>query len=356
MIVFVLMFICVCCYKMKVPSQGLKSYHDDYLSIEKTNSIKGIFTLVVFFSHFSGYIEYSTLDNYATFPFRFIRQALVTMFLLYSGYGIMESIKKKGIVYVKTIPAARLGQVLFRFDIAILLFLIMDLCIGREITVSQFVWSLIGWKAIGNSNWYIFTILLLYLITYITFIIFKDRKEYKVSCFVLLGIIVIYCIIFHIFQFQNEKSYLYYMTILCYPLGMLYSIFKEDIENFLKKNNFNYFAVLAFVIVGTAVTRFYSHAAVIIEMIYMLFFSLFILLITMKISFNNKILQWIGTHLFEIYILQRIPMTVFAKCNLNKNIYLFFPLCFIATMLFAAVYKVCLDKLWKQIRTAKKQG
>lgn len=356
MIVFVLLFIFVCLYKVKMAPNGLKGYHNDYLSIEKTNSIKGIFTLVVFFSHFSGYIEYSTLDNYATFPFRFIRQALVTMFLLYSGYGIMESIKKKGIPYVKTIPLRRIGAVLFRFDIAILLFLIMDLCIGREITVSQFVWSLIGWKAIGNSNWYIFTILLLYLITYVSFIIFRDRKEYKISCFVLLGIIIIYCIIFHVFQFQNEKSYLYYGTILCYPLGMIYSIFKEHIEKFLKKSNFNYFTVLAFVAAVTAVTRFFCKTERIIEMIYMLFFSLFILLITMKISFNNKILQWIGTHLFEIYILQRIPMTVFAKLGFNKNVYLYFPLCFVATILFAYIYKICIDKLWNRITMSKKHS
>lgn len=356
MIVFVLLFIFVCLYKVKIAPNGLKGYHNDYLSIEKTNSIKGIFTLVVFFCHFNSYIEYSVLDNYATFPFRFIRQALVTMFLLYSGYGIMESIKKKGIPYVKAIPLRRIGAVLFRFDIAILLFLIMDLCIGRAVTASQFVWSLIGWKSIGNSSWYIFTILLLYLITYVSFIIFRDRNGYKISCFVLLGIIVIYCIAFHIFQFQNEKSYLFYGTILCYPLGMMYSIFKEHIEKFLIKSNLNYFTVLAFVAVVTVVTRFFCNTDIIIEMIYMLFFSLFILLITMKISFNNKILQWLGTHLFEIYILQRIPMAVFAKLGFNKNVYLYFPLCFVVTILFASIYKVGIDKLWSKMIMTKKRS
>lgn len=356
MIVFVLMFACVCLYKVKIAPQGLKGYHDDYLSIEKTNSIKGIFTLVVFFSHFNSYIEYSALDNYATFPFRLIRQGLVTMFLLYSGYGIMESIKKKGIPYVKSMPAKRIGQVLVRFDIAILCFLIMDLCIGREITVTQFLLSLIGWSSIGNSNWYIFTILLLYLITYISFIIFKDKRNYKISVYALLAIVIVYCAVFYIFQFQNEKSYLFYYTILCYPLGMLYSVYKENIEKFLKQRNLNYFITLVFVVVITAVTRFYCNSAEIIEMIYMLFFSLFILLISMKVSFDNKILRWIGNHLFEIYILQRIPMTVFAKLGLNKSVYLYFPLCFAVTILISAIYKVCIDKLWLRMTSAKRHG
>ena len=40
----------------------------------------------------------------------------------------------------------------------------------------------------------------------------------------------------------------------------------------------------------------------------MLLFTLFTVLITMKFEFNNLILAWMGKHLFEIYILMRLPM------------------------------------------------
>ena len=66
-----------------------------YLSKEQTTAINGIFVLIVFLSHASTYVElggpldaaYSTLKGY-------LRQLIVASFLFYSGYGMLESIKK----------------------------------------------------------------------------------------------------------------------------------------------------------------------------------------------------------------------------------------------------------------------
>lgn len=109
MVVFILLFAVVCLYNVKLKVNKKDPFFQDYMSIEKTTSIKGIFIIIVLFSHFLGYVTLNdSVDQYAVKPIRFLGQCMVTMFLFYLGYGIMESVKKKGIVYVKTMPKNRL--------------------------------------------------------------------------------------------------------------------------------------------------------------------------------------------------------------------------------------------------------
>lgn len=145
--------------------------YGSYLSRERTDSIKGIFILMVFFSHIKDYIvkagyEYSGQgDEVFQYFFSFIGQLMVVMFLFYSGYGVMESIRKKGEAYVVAMPRHRVAGTLINFDVAVLIFLVVDLLLGRDVVLSKIVLSFLAWDSLGNSNWYIFAILICYLLT-----------------------------------------------------------------------------------------------------------------------------------------------------------------------------------------------
>lgn len=163
-------------------------FYDGYISKEQCNCIKGFFIVVVFCRHIAPYLVDAGYDFsiFGDSLFRHIDgrigQLLVAMFLFYSGYGVMESIKKKGNIYVDDIPKRRLLQTLANFDVAIVLFLIVDLCLGIHYDTKDVWLSFIGWKSIGNSNWYIFVILCCYLSTYITFkvkVISGLSKQFK---------------------------------------------------------------------------------------------------------------------------------------------------------------------------------
>lgn len=354
MLIFVLLFIFVCLYQVKL-NTGISDikYFYDYMSIEKTNAIKGIFIIFVFFRHFSSYVTYTaSLDKLATQIFSITGQTIVTMFLFYSGYGIMESIKKKKYDYIKSIPKRRILSVLFRFDIAILLFAFVDLIVGNSFTLSEFVFSLIGWDSIGNSNWYIFIILVCYLLTYISFMIFKNKKDYAFSALFLCALIILFVIIFHV---TKIKSLYWYNTILCYPLGILFSLYKSKIEKFIMKNSVIYFCTFAVLIAITGISWYFSEI-ILFDLIMMLSFTLLIVLLTMKCAFNNKILQWFGSHLFEFYILQRIPMIVFQKLGLNSNIYIYFILSFAVMLIIGVIFKLIVDKLWMKISAPRKSS
>ena len=69
-------------------------------------------------------------------------------------------------------------------------------------------------------------------------------------------------------------------------------------------------------------------------------FMLLIVFLSMKIMFKNKILSWFGTYVFEIYILQRLPMNFGKFMHWNEqNIYLYFLFCFVVTLLLAVGFK-----------------
>ena len=73
----------LCFAGCKIKTEG--EYFDDYISLDKTNAIKGIFLICVFFRHFAQYVELS--GPYNTFFTAFnlgLKQLLVTLFLFYS--------------------------------------------------------------------------------------------------------------------------------------------------------------------------------------------------------------------------------------------------------------------------------
>ncbi len=80
-------------------------FFPDYMAKETTGAVNGLFTLLVFLSHASSYLS---LDGPVDAPYlsfrNYLGQLIVVPFLFYSGYGILESIKSKGMPYVKAIP------------------------------------------------------------------------------------------------------------------------------------------------------------------------------------------------------------------------------------------------------------
>ena len=136
----------------------------DYMSIKMTNNVRGIFLCMVFLSHIWTYADF--VHPYLDSPYQMFRkvtgQCIVAMFLFYSGYGIMESIKKKGEGYVKNIPVHRFLKVLLSFDCAVGLFLLYQFLAGSHYGIKKIFMLLIGWDSVGNSNW-CFVALYIYL-------------------------------------------------------------------------------------------------------------------------------------------------------------------------------------------------
>lgn len=317
-------------------------FYNDYIDIKQTNAIKGIFIILVFVRHVlqyvydSGYSFSNYGDHYVEMLDGMLKQLLVAYFLFCSGYGVMESIKKKGENYIGSIPRKRIAVTLVNFDIAVLIFFAADLLIGSPVSVTQFLQSLISWESIGNSNWYIFAILYCYAASYISFSAFNNSKNGTGKSVCLLFAL---CIIYLV-AMQYFKPSHWYNTIFCYPAGLLFSNYRHHI----KTNPISrYLFALTLLIVFFIITYMYDDSFGIAHNICSIVFCLIIVFCNMKIKVENIVLSWMGSNLFPLYIYQRLPMMLiyyFAGARFVSqypNLYIYASL--LLTIAIAYMYK-----------------
>lgn len=313
---------------------NIKKFNMDYLSKDDTACIKGIFILIVFYSHFIGYGKLNLHYNeYMLLVRNFLGQLMVSLFLFYSGYGVFESIKNKK-DYVSQIPKKRILKTLFHFDLIVMVFYFVNLFTGVNRGLKDVLLSLIGWDCLGNSNWYIFGILCLYFITYLAFTLFNDQKKGKaiLTTFVLTYLLIIFLDIY--------KDDYWFNTLFCYPLGMLYAYNKTNIEEFIAGNNKKYVIIMALLLFAFCIYNKYLGLGYMKYEIYAMLFSLIVVGITLKVHFTSKILKWFGDNLFWFYILQRIPMLILHRIHyLAPHPVKAFVISFAATIILTIIFK-----------------
>ena len=323
-------------------------YHSDNMHPNSSPlAIKGIFAVLIFLSHAKSYINVNSVSYSKIFLFQnsFLGQLIVPIFFFYSGFGIMESFKKKP-NYFQTFPKKRFLKTLLNFDIAICLFLIMNLILDRSYSIKDILFSFVGWSSIGNSNWFIFAILIGYISIYISHLI--SKKPVLITLFTTI-ILCGYCIALTIIQKGNWWT----DTILTLPFGMFFSIYHNKIKSFITKNNINYILTLiiscvSFIFLYLLKTLF-NPFTITFNFVSILF-CFIITLITYKFRFKNKILSFLGKHSFDIYILQRIPMIFLSKTALTGSAICFVLISFALTIIISLGYNFLCQKINKLLK------
>ena len=304
--------------------------NEDYLTKEQTTTVNGVFVLLVFMSHANQYMAVSgDLHSIYLFVSGFLTQAIVVTFLFYSGYGIMESIKRKGQPYVNTI-FTKMIKLLIQFDIAILLFLLTNWFIGNRPTIKEVLLAMTSWTSIGNSNWYITAILLLYLFTFISFKFFKNHW------FALISLTVLTMAYVFLMLKLGRPGYTY-NTMICFSFGVFYSQVHLIVEKYLK-NNLLFLLSLLITLVTALYTRQTMYHDIKMYSLWMICFMIFILFFTMKTKLNSPFLYYMGTKVFSVYILQRIPMMILKHYGFQTHTFTFFTISFVITLILAIIF------------------
>ncbi len=303
---------------------------DNFLSKNSTMCINGIFVGIILFSHFNVYVTFIPITDLLYYRIiKKIGQLMVTTFFMYSGYGIMESVKTKK-NYINNFFKNRIVKLFIMFSLSIVIWIIFNLIMNREFPISDILLSFTGWSSIGNSNWFIFATFCLYFITLISFSIFK-RSNIKTIAFSLLG-----TIIYIVFMSIYKENY-WYNTVLCYNLGMFISYYKDKILLFLKDNGrYAISFIIALLLLGVCY-KFQDNN--IVYLFYSIVFCLCVFLFTYKVKLGNKVLYFLGVHTFSIYVLQRISYILFF--DLRERVYLYFIVSIVFTMIIVLIF----DKL-----------
>lgn len=332
MLLFYIIILLLSLYGISFVKSG---FNQDYISKEQCNAIKGIFILIVFTRHIWPYLSKFGYDFSAPGDSLFINidrwmgQLLVVAFLFYSGFGVMESIKRNGNQYIDDMPRKRILNTLLNFDVAVLFFLVIDLILEVNLKLNTTLLAFTGWTSIGNSNWYIFIILVCYFCTWIGF---KLGKSW-IAFFLLATAYII--------LFNTKSNPVWYNTFLSFAAGLLYSQFKLQIESFVHQWYWIVLpaCILVFFSVHTQKYVFYGLK----DNLTSILFALSIVVASMKIRVGNKALIWCGMKLFPLYIYQRIPMIFLSKFDggafISRYPFAYVWTCLLITIAIAFLYR-----------------
>lgn len=305
---------------------GIKEPVNDYISKESSLAVKGFFVLTVIYYHAGGYIPYNNNSFADILMYKTLSgmgQLIVVPFLFYSGYGIcVSAINKKN--YARDLPLKRLLPLLLKFDIAVALFLMCDFIIGKNYAHKTVFLSLLAYDNVGNSNWFIFATLVMYIIVFAAFMLFKKNRIAALSATTALTVCYIAVMIL------LKKPAKWYETIIVFPLGMWFALFKEQFDKITKKFK-NWLFLFAVFFIAFVITWYVAKTHSLFLHFRSIFFALSLVTFTRHFSPRNKILEFFGKHVFSFFILQRIPMILLSNYFPNINVYLFLALSIITT-------------------------
>lgn len=337
MLVFYLLVLLISVYGLGLRTDSARG---EALSIEQCNAIKGISILLVFISHASQYVsasgyQYSMFEDDVFLNIKSsIGQLCVVMFFFYSGYGTELSIERKGKQYVKDMPRRRVFTTLVNFDIAVFVFVIINLLLGVRMPVSRVVMSLFAWDSIGNSEWYIFDILALYVITYISSLVVTSNKIRL--CLILTMTLLLVLALYFL------KGSWWYNTLLAYPAGVFLAMNKE---RFVKLMTNHYWPVLFLLVALFFVLFVFKKANVLVYNAASVAFAFGVVALTFRIRIQNRFLIWLGAQLFPLYIYQRLPMLTIKE--LNPSMIVHYPVVFYLFSFFVTIVIAMSYKYWR---------
>ena len=314
------------------------------MELDNTSSIKGIFVWLIIFRHKSEYgIKKYYIYKYIS---NNLGQKIVSMFLFYSSFGIYESLKKKGINYAKTLPIKSI-IIFIKSQIILLMFLLANIFVlKKRISLKSYLLCMIFKVSIGNSYWFSFTIIILYIYSYLSFRFVKNPFIFGI---VFINFICLVHIIL-VYNYYYPKMIMAVDNVLCFVFGFYYSFFRKYLEQKIMKNDVFYYSTISVTIL-IYYKILYVKGLLFISITNTLF-ALLVVFISMKVQFNNDLLKFFNSHSFSIYLLQRLVFMIVYKKNIFRDsnfiqISFEFTSIFFISSLFDK-YTFFIDKLFKR--------
>lgn len=349
MILYLALLGILCCWGLK-----FSRFHPDYLDKDQTDTFKGIFAMLILFSHIRSHILLnSKLDILYSNVFILLGQITVVPFLFYSGYGIIQGVRKKE-GYVKGFFKNRILKFLIGYNIVTVVLGIIWFCMGKIFPVQNYLLAWCGWKTIGgtlSSNggvWYIFVLLLLYLVTLAALRIFEGLRQKNEKHYLLFTFITVFvfssALMLILYLVKTPSQDYWYNTLMSYSFGMMYAICKDRIDIVMKKT-WVWLCALGLILAGVGAIFVLGLKDAVSYSAMGFLFMLFICFVTMRVRIVNPVLKWIGGLSFGIYILQRSVMLMFEHFGLNRFNVIYTLVCIAVTLIVSLAHKWVSGKL-----------
>ncbi|MCD7825544.1 MAG: acyltransferase family protein, partial [Clostridiaceae bacterium] len=273
----------------------------EYLSIETTTSLRGIFALVIVLHHMSEITQGGRL-------FCLLVHAgylVVSVFFFFSGYGLMTGLLKKGNEYLSVFWIKRILYIFTIYFIITIMYVAEYSLLGKSYSPLQIFMSFFNGAPIAANSWYMIIQILYYIFFWISFKCCNHR--YWLGILILLILQFIQTLILILLQYPA----IWYMSGFAFSVGVFWAFKKDEIDQLL---TLHFFKIMLIVI---SLFLIFTGLPLILEYIYeeqgfariccrILSTSLFSILVAItgrKIRFKFKIWMFLGKISLEIYLI-----------------------------------------------------
>lgn len=223
---------------------------NSYLSRERSCFIKGLLINAVMLWHIELSIPRAAGDIGGTIAIGLFSRlghcVFVAPFLFFSGYGLMLNFLSKNKTYLKSIVFCRIPTLVVHFEIVIFLYFAVRywLGIGGDIHVADLITAMLAWESVGNVNWYVFVIVVLYALFSLIFSLLP--RGWAVLLLTIVSLLS--AVTFLMFG----KPWMWYLTEAAFPCGVLYAWRKDSIERLLFSDSLTKRLLLSVGLLGLA--------------------------------------------------------------------------------------------------------
>lgn len=316
---------------------------ENLFSKDYTSVLKGICCIIVVMVHIREGYTNPLQDAIGSFAY-----VCVTLFFMISAYGMQFSVESK-VDYLKHFWRNRLLALLipcFLINIfAFVLFALLD---------NNFTF-----KHLWYINDYVLVLLEYCLWFYIVMQLKKVipiSKSWIVDALLCIGIILSSLISFF---FSKDTTWSNLLGWRCERIGLIWGLLyyrlKPCVDQWLTRNRMQKIIIYTFwaFTLGVLYLKFktvYFGGEYLLKIILGLSIILWILLLTVKKQFGNKISLWLGRISYEVYLLHTIVMLAIIKVIPSLSSGIFILMTYILTMLISTGLNWCSNKIVKMLR------
>jgi len=356
--------ILILCFGAKFAGFKKEQWNDGFLSLKQTKIIQGYLAILILAHHVSQKVSATWIPKEVQKPgleiFVEAGYLFVALFFFYSGYGLFKSYRTKE-NYFKGFFVKRILPVIIAYYLSNCIFLIARLIVGERPNGISMIMYLLGICLANQNAWYCIAIVILYAAFALIFKsvckqntikenVLKEVDENKdrniaktknknevIAIILVMLVILIYQIVCSMAghgacAFQGEwwynsaqlfvvgmifarhedklianfkKHYWIYL-----PLSMVLSVLTDKLMMFAK-NTFSYYGEYNpnNTFMQVVELRWICLLAQIIATLAVLWF---VILVTMKIEFGNKVLKFMSNITLEFYLIHALFIEIFC--------------------------------------------
>lgn len=353
-------------------------WNEDYTGLKQTKILLGITALFISFHHMSQksgapwhaakYIVHG-LDVFVPMGFMF-----VGLFLFCSGLGLYKSVKTKPGYLDRGFFRRRILPIIVAYYLCSWLYLGLRLYMGQKMSTSDILWYISGLRMANTNAWYVVIMPFFYAVFWAAFR-FCKKDGWAISLvFLFTFAYTVFCSFIDHQRVWWIHGEWWYNSILLFPLGILFGRFETGITKFFKKV---YWPLLIIAFVGIFACyrqaqfvnnnlagyygqnwgdplkvphRLMSCAG---EWMTAVMYTLFCILLTMKLRLGNRLLAVMGGVTLEYYLVHGAFVELFGYdfLEITKSIKYIrdVPTYIVVVLACSAVATVAFHYLWKGV-------